>query len=30
VELKSPVAQTTVLVDDNGFVIDYPGLAERI
>jgi hypothetical protein len=30
VELKSPVAQTTVIVDDNGFVIDYPGLAERI
>jgi hypothetical protein len=30
VELKSPVAQTTVIVDDDGFVIDYPGLAERI
>jgi hypothetical protein len=30
VKLKSPVAETTVIVDDNGFVIDYPGLAERI
>ncbi len=30
VKLQSPVAQTTVLVDADGFVIDYPGLAERI
>ena len=28
--LKSPVADTTITVDDDGFVIDYPGLAERI
>ncbi|MBU3752017.1 MAG: hypothetical protein FGM52_16510 [Mycobacterium sp.] len=30
IRLQSPVAQTTVIVDDEGFVIDYPGLAERI
>lgn len=30
IELKSPVAETTVIVDADGFVIDYPGLAERI
>lgn len=28
--LHSPVAETTVTVDDDGFIIDYPGLAERI
>ena len=28
--LDSPVAQTTVVVDDDGFIVDYPGLAERI
>jgi hypothetical protein len=30
IELKSPVADTTVVVDDEGFIVDYPGLAERI
>jgi hypothetical protein len=30
IELKSPVAETTVIVDDEGFIVDYPGLAERI
>ena len=30
IKLKSPVAETTVVVDDDGFIVDYPGLAERI
>lgn len=30
IELRSPVAETTVVVDDEGFIVDYPGLAERI
>ena len=30
VKLKSPVADTTVVVDDEGFIVDYPGRAERI
>jgi len=30
IRLRSPVAETTVVVDAEGFVIDYPGLAERI
>jgi len=30
IKLHSPVAETTVVVDDDGFIIDYPGLAERI
>ncbi|MCV7422514.1 putative glycolipid-binding domain-containing protein [Mycobacterium yunnanensis] len=30
IDLKSPVAETTVTVDDEGFILDYPGLAERI
>lgn len=30
IELHSPVAETTVTVDDDGFILDYPGLAERI
>lgn len=30
IELHSPVAETTVIVDDDGFIVDYPGLAERI
>lgn len=30
IELRSPVAETTVVVDDDGFIVDYPGLAERI
>lgn len=30
VGLRSPAAETTVVVDDAGFIVDYPGLAERI
>jgi uncharacterized protein len=30
IDIVSPVAQATITVDDNGFVRDYPGLAERI
>lgn len=30
IKLKSPVAETTLTVDDDGFILDYPGLAERI
>lgn len=30
IKLKSPVAETTVVIDDEGFIVDYPGLAERI
>src|SRR5690242_19089013 len=30
IELRSPVAETTITVDSNGFILDYPGLAERI
>lgn len=30
IELHSPVADTTVMVDHDGFIVDYPGLAERI
>lgn len=30
IKLHSPVADTTVTVDADGFIIDYPGLAERI
>ena len=30
IKLASPVASTTVIVDDEGFIVDYPGLAERI
>ena len=30
IDLHSPVAETTVVVDDEGFIVDYPGLAERI
>jgi uncharacterized protein len=30
IELHSPVADTTVTADANGFILDYPGLAERI
>jgi hypothetical protein len=29
-KLKSPVADTPITVDSNGFILDYPGLAERI
>jgi len=30
IKLHSPVADTTITVDDDGFIVDYPGLAERI
>lgn len=30
IKLHSPVADTTITVDGDGFIIDYPGLAERI
>lgn len=30
IKLHSPVADTTVTVDTDGFIVDYPGLAERI
>ncbi len=30
IKLQSPVAQTTVTVDGEGFILDYPGLAARI
>lgn len=30
IKLHSPVAETTVTVDSNGFILDYPELAERI
>ncbi len=30
IKLHSPVAETTIVVDDDGFIVDYPGLAERI
>ena len=30
IKLHSPVADTTVTVDSDGFILDYPGLAERI
>ncbi|GJF10839.1 hypothetical protein NGTWS0302_27280 [Mycolicibacterium cyprinidarum] len=30
IKVNSPVAQTTVQVDDDGFILDYPGLATRI
>jgi len=30
IKLHSPVAETTVVVDADGFILDYPGLAERI
>ena len=30
IKLHSPVAETTVVVDGDGFILDYPGLAERI
>ncbi|MBU9767095.1 hypothetical protein FR943_25085 [Mycobacterium sp. TNTM28] len=29
-KLRSPIADTTITVDSDGFVLDYPGLAERI
>ena len=30
IKLHSPAAETTVTVDSEGFILDYPGLAERI
>ncbi|MGV9798480.1 putative glycolipid-binding domain-containing protein [Mycobacterium sp. NPDC003449] len=30
IKLKSPVADTTIAVDSDGFILDYPGLAGRI
>ncbi|MGB8386703.1 putative glycolipid-binding domain-containing protein [Mycobacterium sp.] len=30
IKLRSPVADTMVSVDEEGFIVDYPGLAERI
>lgn len=30
IKLHSPVAETGVTVDSEGFILDYPGLAERI
>ena len=30
IKLHSPVAETTIRVDDEGFILDYPGLAARI
>jgi uncharacterized protein len=30
IKLRSPVADTTVRVDTDGFIVDYPGLAEQI
>ncbi|MFB1294304.1 putative glycolipid-binding domain-containing protein [Mycobacterium sp. pW049] len=30
IKLSSPVADTTISVDADGFIIDYPGLAARI
>ena len=30
IKLHSPAAETTITVDDDGFILDYPGLAERI
>jgi hypothetical protein len=30
IKLRSPVADTTVTVDADGFIVDYPGLAERL
>lgn len=30
IKLRSPVADTIVSVDADGFIVDYPGLAERI
>jgi hypothetical protein len=30
IKLNSPVADTSITVDDSGFILGYPGLAERI
>ncbi|MCV7402816.1 putative glycolipid-binding domain-containing protein [Mycobacterium fragae] len=30
IKVRSPVSDTTLTVDTDGFIVDYPGLAERI
>ena len=30
IKVYSPVAEATITVDEHGFILDYPGLAERI
>jgi uncharacterized protein len=30
IKVHSPAAETTITVDSEGFILDYPGLAERI
>ena len=30
IKVHSPVSETTLTVDADGFIVDYPGLAERI
>ena len=30
IKLHSPVTETTVVIDADGFIVDYPGLAEQI
>jgi hypothetical protein len=30
IKVHSPVSEVTLTVDDDGFIVDYPGLAERI
>ena len=30
IKVHSPVSDTTLTVDADGFIVDYPGLAERI
>ncbi len=30
IKVKSPAGKATLVVDDDGFILDYPGLAERI
>ena len=30
ITLKSPAGKVVVAVDDDGFIVDYPGLAARI
>lgn len=30
IKVRTPIANTTLSVDEEGFIVDYPGLAERI
>ena len=30
IKVQSPAADETITIDDDGFILDYPGLAERI